>query len=293
MPVLWAAVHRDESAIHLHAGLCAVRTDGQSIGTATKGIPGTKRRRASPGINGSDLQTVVYDALQAYTPALECGEPIIDCLRSGERPEWTKDHRQPRADLGQLEVRRNCATWFRAALDEIEAGRMRPEAEQRHWTGKEAAANTADIKRSRFTQTEWQALHDFQAAQDRVLEATDAAEQSIAETRAETVARQEISAGNVKPAEQVGKWLKGPDHVKERWPEVCSALTIGWQPSAWKRLREFAAGFTASARALIAELQGRIGTALGLAREQGDEEVVQALDPREPELEPDDSFWPG
>ena len=38
-------------------------------------------------------------------------------------------------ELGQLEVRRNHATWFRAAFDEIEADRMRPEAEQRHWTG--------------------------------------------------------------------------------------------------------------------------------------------------------------
>lgn len=58
-----------------------------------------------------------------------------------------------------------------------------------------------------------------------------------------------------------------------------------------QRLREFAAGFTASANAQIAGLQGLIETAPGLVREQGDEEIAQALDPREPES--DDNFSPG
>ena len=85
--------------------------------------------------------------------------------------------------------------------------------------------------------------------------------------------------------------MKGLDHDKDRRLEVRSALTIGWQPSAWQRLRELAAGFTASARAQIAELQDRIETALGLAREQGDEEIAQALDPRTPTPH-DDGFSP-
>lgn len=335
VPVLWATVHRDESAIHLHAGLCAVRPDGQSIGTATKGFPGGKRT-APQGINTSDLQTVVHEALRPHLPSLERGAKIIDRLKSGERPEPARSHRQLRRDLGlarnarrsdvqeavdrhrkvlndieaveasladqarqatkladelrqlrmdirEMNIRRNRLQPFQDALGEIEAGRMRPDVEQRHWTVSVGTGVTAGIRDARFTRLEWQALRNFQGAHDRLREAERAAEWNTAEIRAESTGRQEIAIGNVMPGKRIREWLKGPNYDAARWLEVRPRISIEWTAAAWQRLREFAAGCTASATTRIAELEGRIGKALELARRQGNAGIIEALEQPKPE----------
>ena len=200
VPVLWATVHRDESAIHLHAGLCAVRSNGLSISTATAGYSGDARR------NTSELQDVLHQALQPHLPALERGTRLIDRLKAGERPERARSHHQLRRDLGlspdarrndvvaavqelraaqadteglrqqlaELEVRRNRIPHFNAAVGEIEAGRIRPLEARRQWKVEARTEATRGIEKCGFTRPEWAALRDWQGVHDRLREVKEA-----------------------------------------------------------------------------------------------------------------------
>ena len=105
-PVLWAAVHRDEAALHLHAGLCAVRGDGQAITTALQAHP-DPRPAAAPADwtsrpNTSDLQTELHAALVPHIAGIERGHRKVDRLKAGEPLAATKTqtHQMLKARLG-------------------------------------------------------------------------------------------------------------------------------------------------------------------------------------------------
>ena len=303
VPLLWASVHRDETAVHLHAGLCAVQSDGYALGTGLGGYAGEERR------NTSQLQDVLHQALKPHLPQLERGARLIDRLKAGERPERARPHHQLRQDLGlppaaqrndvaaavqelrkaqtdaaavrreiaELEVRRNRLPHFNAALDEIEAGRLRPLEARRQWEVTTETKATQGIKDCRFTKPEWQALLDWQGAHDRQRVARqaaaeaektrDAAQTRTREAQLEAVAHEEILLGNARPEEKLGAWSQGPACPADRWPELEARLSSRkWLPGVWARLRRTAARITRTVEDTITALTRRNSDAAELAQ---------------------------
>ncbi|MDE0004712.1 MAG: plasmid recombination protein, partial [Rhodospirillaceae bacterium] len=83
-PLLWAVMHRDESAPHLHFAVSSFRDDGQALSACLN------RHRLS------ELQDILHRALQPWLPGLERGNRAAERLEAGESREGIK-HRSVRS----------------------------------------------------------------------------------------------------------------------------------------------------------------------------------------------------
>lgn len=158
-PVLWAAVHRDEAALHLHAGLCAVRGDGQAITTALQAHPDTRPANApadwTSRPNTSDLQTELHAALIPYIAGIERGHRKVDRLKAGEPLEATKTqtHQMLKARLG-----------------------LGPEAESTEVTAAVTRLRTATARAAAIDQEIAETTNQLEALQTQIADQDDALE---------------------------------------------------------------------------------------------------------------------
>ena len=88
-PLLWAVMHRDESAPHLHFAVSSFRDDGRALSACLN------RRRLS------ELQDVLHRTLQPWLPELERGSRAAARLAAGESREEV-GHRSVRSLHGGL-----------------------------------------------------------------------------------------------------------------------------------------------------------------------------------------------